>query len=251
MCKSALSITPLFVDITSEGDQPPVWTELLQFVKAHSGSRIRRLRGEPRDLVDMVIMDVPEGLPVPGIHADSTVPIWNSHPTRVNDRGRKESPFIHSCFELVGELLRDGAPLIIFYPDSKFISNELMGWADWAGFEEETKWFVINGLPLSCDGQPGRTQKCFMAKCFVRNFDGGAPFSFYERVELIRDGIQLSTDGHLTNLIRNDTLTLREGTSVPWRGAQEKSSNLLEALINMCTREDDIVLDLTASTGKY
>ena len=49
--------------------------ELLQFVKAHSGSRIRRLRGEPRDLVDMVIMDVPEGLPVPSIHADSTVPI--------------------------------------------------------------------------------------------------------------------------------------------------------------------------------
>ena len=173
MCESALSITPLFDDITLEGDQPPVWTELLQFVKAHSGSRIRYLRGEPRDLVDMVIMDVPEGLPVPGIHADSTVPIWNSHPTRVNDRGRKESPFIHSCFELVGELLRDGVPLIVFYLDSKFISNELMGWADWAGFEEETKWFVINGLLLSCDGQPGRTQKCFMAKCFVRNFEGG------------------------------------------------------------------------------
>ena len=127
MYESTLSIKPLFDDITSEGDQPPVWTELLQFVKAHSGSRIRHLRGEPRDLVDMVIMDMPEGLPVPGIHANSTIPIWNSHPTRVNDRGRKESPFIHSCFELVGELLRDGAPLIVFYLDSKFISNELMG----------------------------------------------------------------------------------------------------------------------------
>ena len=91
----------------------------------------------------------------------------------MNERGRKESPFIHSCFELVEELLCDGAPLIVFYPDSKFISNELMGWADWTGFEEETKWFVINGLPLSRNGQPGRTQKCFMAKCFVRNFDGG------------------------------------------------------------------------------
>ena len=201
--------------------------------------------------MDMVIIDVPEGLPVPGIHADSIVPIWNSHPTRVNDRGRKESPFIHSCFELVGELLRDGAPLIVFYPDSKFISTELMGWADWAGFEEETKWFVINSLPLSRDGQLGQTQKCFMAKCFVRNFEGGAPFSFYERVELIRDGIQLSTNGHLTNLITEDTLTLKEGKSVLWRGAREKSSNLLEALINMCTREDDIVLDLTVSIGKY
>ena len=251
MCESALSITPLFDDITEEGDYPPVWTELLQFVKAHSGSRIWCLRGEPRDLVDMVIMDVHEGLLVPGIHAHFTVPIWNEHPTRVNDRGRKESPFIHSCFELVGELLRDSAPLIVFYPDSKFISNELIGWADWAGFEEETKWFVINDLPLSRIGQRGRTQKCFKAKCFVRNLDGRVPFSFYERMELICDGIQLSTDGHLMNLITEDTLTLREGTTVPWRGAREKSNNLMEALIDMCTREDNIVLDLTASTSKY
>ena len=79
---------------------------------------------------------------------------------------------------------------------------------------------------------------------------GGAPFSFYDRLELIRDGIQLSTDGHLTNLITKDTLTLREGTTVPWHGAWEKSINLMEALIDMCTWEDDIVLDLTASTGK-
>ena len=219
-------------------------------MKAHSGSRIRCLHGEPNDLVDMVIIDVPEGLPVPRIHGESTVPIWNEHPTQLNDRGRKESPFIHNCFELVGELLSDSVPLIVFYPYSKFISNELMGWADWASFDEETKWFVINGLPLSRDGQPRRTQKCFMAKCFVRKFDGGAPFSFYDRVELIRDGIQLSTDSHLTNLITEGTLILREGMTVLWRGAREKSINLIEALIDMCTRKDDIVLDLTASTGK-
>ena len=91
----------------------------------------------------------------------------------------------------------------------------------------------------------------FHGKVFHQELRGGAPFSFYERVELICDGIQLSTDGHLTNLITEDTLTLREGTSVPWRGARKKSSNLLEALIDMCTREDDIVLDLTASTGTY
>ena len=29
MCESALSITPLFDDITEEGDHPSVWTELL------------------------------------------------------------------------------------------------------------------------------------------------------------------------------------------------------------------------------
>ena len=150
----------------------------------------------------------------------------------------------------MGELLRDSAPLIAFYLDSKFISNELMDWADWAGFEEETKWFVINSLPLSCDRQPGQTQKYFMAKGFVRKLDGEALFLFYDRMELIRDGIQLSIDGHLTNLIMEDTLTLKEGTTVPWHGAREKSINLMEALIDMCTQEDDIVLDLTVSTSK-
>ena len=220
-------------------------------MKAHSDSRIQRLHSEPINLVDMVIMDVPKELSVPGIHADSIVPIWNEHPTWVNDRGRNESPFIHSCFELVEELLRDGTPLIVFYPDLKFISNQLIDWVDWAGFEEETKWFVINSLPLSRDGQPGRTQKCFMAKYFVRKLDREAPFSFYHRVELIRDGILLSMDDYLTNLITEDTLTLREGMMVPWRGAREKSINLMEALIGMCTREDNIVLDLTVSTGKY
>ena len=139
MCKSALSIIPLFDDITEEGDHPLVWTEFLKFVKAHFGSKIRRLCGEPCNLVDMVIIDVPEELPDPGIHGVSIVPIWNEHPTRLNDRGKKESPFIHSCFELVEELLCDSAPLIVFYPDSKFISNELLGWADWASFVEETK----------------------------------------------------------------------------------------------------------------
>ena len=75
-------------------------------------------------------MDVPKGLPVPGIRADSIVPIWNEHPTQVNDSGRKESPFIHNCFELVEKLLCDDAPLTVFYLDSKFISNKLMGWAN-------------------------------------------------------------------------------------------------------------------------
>ena len=86
--------------------------------------------------------------------------------------------------------------------------------------------------------------------CFVRKFERRASFSFYDRVELIHEGIQLFTSGHLTNLITKDTLTLREGTIEPWHGAWEKSINLMEALIDMCTQEDDIVLDLTASTGK-
>ena len=45
------------------------------------------------------------------------------------------------------------------------------------------------------------------------------------------------------------SLTLCSGTRLPWRGAREKSVNLLQALIDLCLEEEDIVLDLTAGTG--
>ena len=89
-------------------------------MKAHSGSRIRRLYGEPSDLVDMVIIDIPEGLPVPSIHADSSIPFWNEHPTQLNDKGRKESIFIHSCFEMAKMLLKDERI------DPKQLTNDVM-----------------------------------------------------------------------------------------------------------------------------
>ena len=72
---------------------------------------------------------------------------------------------------------------------------------------------------------------------------------FCDRPELLAQGIKLSSDGHLTNLIDVDSLTVQSENRIPFRGAREKSSNLLMALIDLCTVEDDIVMDLTASTG--
>lgn len=253
MCQSAMSIMPLFDSIAEEGDDPALFTEMREFLKEYSGTRVRRREGKDCDLglADMVLLDIPEDLPVPGIGAGVEVPSWNMLPTRLSEHGKVESHWIQNSFEMASFLLRDGGPFIVFYPDSKFISNELQSWANWADFVEETKWFCINGLPLSRVGHPGRTLKLFMVKCFVRKLQPHVPITFFDRMELQREGIMLSSDGHMTNLITLETMTMKVGNDVPWRGAREKTSNLMEALIDLCTQVDDVVLDLTASTGEY
>ena len=101
--------------------------------------------------------------------------------------------------------------------------------------------------------------KYFMAKLFVRREsqavdpDDSFPrsdFSFNDQVDLLSQGIDLPNDGTIRNVMPAASLTLRNGTGLPWRGAREKSVNLLQALIDLCSEEEDIVLDLIAGTGK-
>ena len=98
-----------------------------------------------------------------------------------------------------------------------------------------------------------------MAKVFVRRESQAAhpdnsfprsDFSFNDQVDLLSQGIDLRNDGTIRNVMPIASLTLRSGTRLPWRGAREKSVNLLQALIDLCSEEKDIVLDLTAGTSE-
>ena len=100
--------------------------------------------------------------------------------------------------------------------------------------------------------------KYFMAKLFVRRENQVADpkdsfprsdFTFNEQVDLLSQGIDLPNDGTIRNVMPAESLTLCNGTGLPWRGAREKSVNLLQALIDLCSEEEDIVLDLIAETG--
>ena len=96
-----------------------------------------------------------------------------------------------------------------------------------------------------------------MAKLFIRREsqavdpDDSFPrsdFSFNDQVDLLSQGIDLPNDGTIRNVMPAASLTLRSGTGLLWRGARDKSVNLLQALIDLCSK--DIVLDLTAGTGE-
>ena len=58
--------------------------------------------------VDLMIMDIPEGLPVPTVasHA-SSVPEWNKLPDR----------FVKTVFEIASGLVHDNGVLFLFHPD--------------------------------------------------------------------------------------------------------------------------------------
>ena len=105
----------------------------------------------------------------------------------------------------------------------------------------------------------GRTVKYFMAKLYVRKENIGddhedsflsSNFSFNQQEELLTQGIDLHNDGTIKNVVPLENLTLRVGTGFPWRGGREKSVSLYQALVDLCFEEEDIVLDLTARTGK-
>ncbi len=80
--------------------------------------------------------------------------------------------------------------------------------------------------------------------------EGGVHYSFFffERMELQRKDIQLSSDGFLTNVITQESLTMKEDSNTPWQDAQEKPTKFLEALIDLYTQDDNAILDITTST---
>ena len=186
------------------------------------------------------------------------MPHWNKLKIRSKGPGKHESLWIHKAFEFASTWLQDNGAVLVFFPDSRFISNEILSWADWANFQEEGKWFVSNELPLTRPDYVGRMVKYFMAKLFIRRESQAADpddsfprsdFSFNDEVGLLSQGIDLPNDGTIRNVMPAASLTLRSGTGLPWRDAREKSVNLLQALIDLCSEEEDIVLDLTAETG--
>ena len=241
-----------------EGQVPEAWGSITEFLKLNQGEKVRLQHGVGDDtpLVDLVVFDIPENLPVPGIPPTGEVPPWNQLKIRTKSNKRQESPWIHKAFEFASTWLQDDGAVLVLYPDSRFISNEISSWADWASFQEEDKWFVSNELPLTRPDYEGRTVKYFMAKLFVRKENDDpedtypqSNFSFNPQKELLAQGIDLRNDGMIKNVVTAENLTIRSSTGFPWRAGREKSVNFFQALVDLCSEEDDIVLDLTAGTG--
>ena len=74
-------------------------------------------------------------------------------------------------------------------------------------------------------------------------------FVFDDKLELLAQSIMLSSDGHLTNFIIADSLTIQLGTRNPFEVHEtwEKTITLLHVLIAFCIVKYDIVINLTAS----
>ena len=106
--------------------------KISKFIQSHQGSKRRDQHGQydGSPLVDLVIFDVPENLPVPRIVLVGEILHWNKPKMKSKGTGRHESPWIHKAFEFVSTWIQDDGAVLVFYPDSRFISNEIFSWAN-------------------------------------------------------------------------------------------------------------------------
>ena len=73
---------------------PEAWEKISEFLKSHQGNKKREQHGiaDGSPLVDLVIFDVLENLPVPGILPAGEVLHWNKLKIKTKSNGRQESP---------------------------------------------------------------------------------------------------------------------------------------------------------------
>lgn len=233
------------------------WKAVGRFVGGHQSHRRRQYKGEIQNVkaVDLIVFDVPENLPVP-FFDDDAIPEWNVLPIDTDpDSQKSESPWIHKHFEWASEWIADDGVVLVFYPDSKFILSELEGWSHWAGFKVQHKWIVMNDLKTNSPDFPDIQTTVTNAMLFAREENAalGIPasrFHFYEQSDLEAKGVDMVNLGFLVNKINQDNWTVREVSGGPWRGPREKSEDLFIGLLDLLSQEEDIVMDLTTSTGK-
>jgi hypothetical protein len=72
---------------------------------------------------------------VSGFNRRRDVSLWNTLALAKDEDGLEESPWIKIAFIFADEWLCDDGVVLVFYPDSKFVSGEVNAWAKWTNFK--------------------------------------------------------------------------------------------------------------------
>ena len=98
--------------------------------------------------VDLVIADIPEGLPVPGISTpSSSIPSWNA----------KSDKFLLVLFSFCMQYLHDDGVLLIFHPEDPKWTKELSTYFFNYNFKVgHGPWTCVNPLRLANPRNPNK-----------------------------------------------------------------------------------------------
>lgn len=103
--------------------------------------------------MDLMIVDMPEGLAVPGVsNPASTVPNWNQEPRE----------FLQPVFDFADQHLQDDGALIIIYPFRSATKSKILGYCKSYGFEVKKDWWGMNRLHLTSPTNPLLTVSLFI-----------------------------------------------------------------------------------------
>ena len=109
------------------------------------GDRLYKGRASSQACVDLILVDMPEGLPVPGISDPATtVPEWN----------QCSKEWLEPVFDFADQHLQDDGAMIIIYPFRLTTKSNILGYCKSYGFEIRKEWWGMNRLHLASPMNP-------------------------------------------------------------------------------------------------
>jgi hypothetical protein len=189
--------------------------------------------------VDLMIVDIPEGLPIPIVSSPLTsVPVWNS----------TDESFLPLVFDFGSSLVHDNGTLLLFHKDDLKLRADIRGYVNAYHFKILKEWTGINRLPLTSARDASKTVSgsslvmCFILlnrsiydfhiahhlpyyillqtlkfyiQLLVRSYQKvpSSTFSIRPMAELDSVGIDVAVDDVLFNLVTKDTQLMRGSMS--------------------------------------
>jgi hypothetical protein len=231
--------------------QADMFDEIAEFSPVCNRGKRCRVFGEDTaksSCVDLVLADVPDNLPVPGVSIpDDIVPAWNTRPR----------DYFKNVFQFADEFLHDdGAVFVIYSDDNDQTRKEIESYFPAFGFKVFREWTGVNRMCLKSARIPGSTTSMFKVTLLVRtacthpradNRPRNSQFHFRASEVLESLSIDLNKQDAIVNFSVTETLTSH--ANGPWRGPKEKDPTFFSSLILSATDEADVVVDVAAATG--
>jgi hypothetical protein len=109
--------------------------------------------------VDLMIVDIPEGLSVPIVSSPPTsVPVWNS----------ADESFLSLVFDFGSSLVHDNGALLLFHKGNLKLRADIRGYANAYHFKILKEWMGINRLPLTSAKDSSKTVSgSNLVMCFI------------------------------------------------------------------------------------
>jgi hypothetical protein len=126
--------------------------------KSDKARAFKRMRGTDGG-VDLMIVDIPEGLPVPMVSSPPTsIPTWNS----------ADKNFLPLVFDFGSLLVHDNGALLLFHKDDLKFRADIRGFANAYHFKILKEWTGINQLPLTSARDASKTVSgSSLVICFI------------------------------------------------------------------------------------
>jgi hypothetical protein len=112
--------------------------------------------------VDLMIVDIPEGLPVPMVSSPPTsVPRWNSD----------DKNFMSILFDIGSSLVHNNGVLLLFHKDDLQLRADIRGYSKAYHFSIFKEWTGINRLPITSARDASKTVSGFNLVICIILFD--------------------------------------------------------------------------------